>query len=250
MKSLRHEFEGKNVEGRTFTPYEVELYSRFWGEGSKMLTDLLRYCLENNITTQACCKGHPKRDNLDGYIVFSGNDVYFVKFISYKILTGDYPDDFSFGSIGVNKLTNGFTFSLCFKPELIDKALDHLLGYLAEYKKLRDTNKLKDFVDENYKETENKQDVLNGINSVYYSNQRSVYLNYKENSQNIPEIIIIYRHKLLTLLDAKLINSKYVNNVYFKTKDFFIEIRRFKIQLEMFIKGLIEKEDNKSEMEK
>ena len=87
MKSLRHEFEGKNVEGRTFTPYEVELYSKFWGEGSEMLTDLLRYCLENNITTQACCKGHPKRDNLDGYIVFSGNDVYFVKFISYKILT-------------------------------------------------------------------------------------------------------------------------------------------------------------------
>lgn len=249
VKSLRHDLEGKNVEGRAFTPYEVELYSKFWGEGSEILTNLLRYCLENNITTQACCKGHPKIDNLNGYIFFSGNNEYFVKFISYKILTEGYPDDFSYGNISAHKLSNGFDFLLYFEPELRDKALDHLLGYIAEYKKLRDTNKLKDFVDENYKETENEKDVLNGINRVYNSNQESADLNYKENSQNIPKQIIIYKHPLLASLDKMLTNSKYVNDVYFNTKDFFIEIRRFKIQLEMFIEELNEKKYTKPGME-
>ena len=249
VKSLRHDLEGKNVEGRKFTPYEVELYSKFWGEGSEMLTDLLRYCLENNITTQACCIGHPKKDNKEGYIFFSGNNEYFVKFISYKILTEGYPDDFSFGSIRVRELSNGLAFSLYFKPELREKALDHLLGYVAEYKKLRDTNKLKDFVDENYKETKNENDVLNGINRIYNSNQRSVDLNYKENSQNLPpEQEIIYKHPLLTLINAKLI--KYLGQEYFNTIDSFKEIRRFKIQLEIFIKGLNEKKDPISGMEK
>ena len=250
VKSLRHDLEGTNVEGRTFTPYEVELYSKFWGEGSEMLTDCLRYCLENNITTQACCKGHPEKDNKGGYILFSGNNEYFVKYISYKILTEGYPDDFSFGLIRVHELSNGFAFSLYFKSELREKALDHLLGYVAEYKKLRDANKLKDFVNENYKETENENDVLNGIEDVYSLNKKSAFLNYKENSQNIPGQIIIYKHPLLASLDKKLINSKYLNDVYFNTKDFFIEIRRFKIQLEMFIKGLNEKKDPISGMEK
>ena len=244
VKSLRHDLEGKNVEGRTFTPYEVELYSKFWGEGSKMLTDLLRYCLENNITTQACCKGHPEKDNIGGYIFFDGNNEYFVKFISYKILTEGYPDDFSSGCIRVYEPSNGFAFLLHFKSELRDKALDHLLGYVAEYKKLRDTNKLKDFVDENYKETENENDVLNGINKVYSLNQRVAFLNYKENSQNVPDTIITVKHPILTLLDFKLVNSKYVGDVYFHTRDSFKEIRRFKIQLEMFINGLNEKKDN------
>ena len=49
---------------------EIEKYASVFGEGSKELTDLLRYCFQNDIKTLACCKGHEDRKECDPYIVF------------------------------------------------------------------------------------------------------------------------------------------------------------------------------------
>ena len=41
---------------------DYEIAAKEWAEGSESLEELLLYCLNNNITTQACCKGHKDED--------------------------------------------------------------------------------------------------------------------------------------------------------------------------------------------
>lgn len=65
-----------NLEEYTFGhPYygdipkeSIEKYAVMFGEGSKSLTDLLRFCFQNNIKTYTSCKGH--KDGEEAYIGF------------------------------------------------------------------------------------------------------------------------------------------------------------------------------------
>lgn len=55
---------------------DAEKFATIFGEGSPGLTELIKYCILNNIITLASCKGHPEDVNFlervveDGYITF------------------------------------------------------------------------------------------------------------------------------------------------------------------------------------
>lgn len=55
---------------------DIDYFSNLFGEGSKSLTELIKYCMLNNIRTFASCKGHPEDKNVIdriseiGYLAF------------------------------------------------------------------------------------------------------------------------------------------------------------------------------------
>ena len=53
-------------------PEEAEKFATIFGEGSPALTELIKYCILNNIITYASCKGHPEDINILGRIVENG----------------------------------------------------------------------------------------------------------------------------------------------------------------------------------
>ena len=68
---------------------EAEKFANIFGEGSKALTELIKFCIINNISTFASCKGHAEKmsviDSLSekGYISFGiNNDLEFASFLS------------------------------------------------------------------------------------------------------------------------------------------------------------------------
>ena len=74
---------------------DADYYANLFGEGSKSLTELIKYCILNNIRTFASCKGHPDEVNVlergfeTGYIVFRIYDdrlfAYFLASLPHKI---------------------------------------------------------------------------------------------------------------------------------------------------------------------
>jgi hypothetical protein len=56
---------------------EADKFATIFGEGSPALTELIKYCIENEIVTYASCKGHPENRDVilrlveTGYITFS-----------------------------------------------------------------------------------------------------------------------------------------------------------------------------------
>jgi hypothetical protein len=59
---------------------DIEKFATLFGEGSKALTELIKYCIENDIRTFASCKGHPEDKNIlerkleQEYIAFRINE--------------------------------------------------------------------------------------------------------------------------------------------------------------------------------
>ena len=59
---------------------DIDYFANLFGEGSKALTDLIKYCMENDIKTFASCKGHPEeqpdflKQYEKGYISFRVSD--------------------------------------------------------------------------------------------------------------------------------------------------------------------------------
>lgn len=50
-----------------------------WGEGSSELTELIEYCINNNIVTSASCRGHIDENGADAYIMFGSMPKEFVE---------------------------------------------------------------------------------------------------------------------------------------------------------------------------
>lgn len=65
MESLDNYIFG-NVYTDKIPAEEASKFAKVFGEGSPNLTRLLEYCMVNDISTLACCKGHP----IGGYISF------------------------------------------------------------------------------------------------------------------------------------------------------------------------------------
>lgn len=70
----------ENIEGYKFghtykepIAYEdADKFAKVFGEGSAALTELIKYCITNNIVTIASCKGHPEDKSVLGRITESG----------------------------------------------------------------------------------------------------------------------------------------------------------------------------------
>ena len=53
------------IKGHVFedlTEDNIDYYAEMFGEGSKALTDLIKFCFENGIKTYSSCKGHPVKN--------------------------------------------------------------------------------------------------------------------------------------------------------------------------------------------
>lgn len=80
----------ENIEGYKFVHTykekiaieDADKFAKVFGEGSNALTELIKYCILNNIVTLASCKGHPEDKNVleriteNGYITFQF-DMYY-----------------------------------------------------------------------------------------------------------------------------------------------------------------------------
>lgn len=53
---------GHVVDVKQMNINDYKIATKEWAEGSKALEELLLYCLQNNIVTQACCAGHKDTD--------------------------------------------------------------------------------------------------------------------------------------------------------------------------------------------
>ena len=63
---------GKVIDVSTLSKNEYNLAKKEWSEGNYELEQLLIYCLENNIVTQACCAGHENTEY--SFIQFDFNE--------------------------------------------------------------------------------------------------------------------------------------------------------------------------------
>ena len=70
------------IYNKTIDKEEADRFANIFGEGSKYLTGLIKYCILNDIITLASCKGHPEdkgileRKSETGYITFSFDENY------------------------------------------------------------------------------------------------------------------------------------------------------------------------------
>ena len=71
MEEVKKEIvnDGKPYYG-TIPKEDIDKYATVFGEGSKELTDLLKYCFLNDIRIMACCKGHEDKNRCIPYIAF------------------------------------------------------------------------------------------------------------------------------------------------------------------------------------
>lgn len=69
MEKLKDYEEGRVFEGK-IPKDQVHKMALLWGEGSPELTNLLEYCINNNIKTTASCRGHSEEPDTDAYILF------------------------------------------------------------------------------------------------------------------------------------------------------------------------------------
>ena len=88
MKEIE-DYEFGDVYKRKIDPCEAEKFASIFGEGSEALTELIKYCIINNISTFASCKGHAEKMDIieslseKGYISFGiNNDLEFAYFLS------------------------------------------------------------------------------------------------------------------------------------------------------------------------
>ena len=79
---MKEDYEFGHLYEEKIKPEDANYFAKLFGEGSIALTELLQYCIVNEISTIACCKGHPEEKNLlekpfeTGYIAFKINDDY------------------------------------------------------------------------------------------------------------------------------------------------------------------------------
>lgn len=68
---------------------KADKYATLFGEGSPALTELIKYCILNNIITYASCKGHPEDKNVLERIVETG-------YITFRFDMNYDNDDFAY----------------------------------------------------------------------------------------------------------------------------------------------------------
>ena len=205
---IYHIFGGSmNIENYVFGEvYEKKIphkdareFAEVFGEGSLELTDLIEFCILNDLDTYACCKGHPERSMFDTNIEYpKAYKRRFFSFISEDGYVGfrlnkDYKNngDFSYflaelptkiNNLVVEISFNTFTKerSICLRIPAFDDGetgplFKEIHNELQEYVNLKKENKnyecknkiIKDIVDKTFSHTrdvwmliENKEIVL------------------------------------------------------------------------------------------
>lgn len=134
---------------------EIEKYASVFGEGSKELTDLLRYCFQNDIKTLACCKGHEDRKECDPYIVFLPDE-------ELSMYLCELIDKMPIESIIVDKHKDYLRTAIFLYN---DKAFSYLQNHLHAYVNLKEQG---GYYNPKYNYTEDAvNDALSGDNDEY-----------------------------------------------------------------------------------
>ena len=129
-------------------PEEAEKFATIFGEGSPALTELIKYCILNNIITYASCKGHPEDINIldriveNGYITFRFNMDYDNDDFAYFLASIPSINKKIFAHLESNRVTDRtITF---YVPAKIkgesEKYFIFILNQLKKYKQMKDNN--------------------------------------------------------------------------------------------------------------
>ena len=106
---------------------DIEKYAVMFGEGSKSLTDLLRYCFRNNIKTFACCKGH--KETGPGYIGFLPDE----EMLKYLC---EMSDQINLNHTVITKFENMLRAAFYVKSEKDFKTIHNLVQKYNSFKKM------------------------------------------------------------------------------------------------------------------
>ena len=209
---------------------DADKFATIFGEGSKALTELIKYCILNDINTLASCKGHPNNQNIldrafeTGYITFTFNEEYDNEFVCYlasipfkkKGIVAFLDFDYYVG----RALT---LYVPAKKSDMSEEYFKVILDSLKEFKRLKEEgnsvtiNKdIQKIVD--YEFDEENQDNLESIDISYKE-----YKKYKrEDSMLLKSIVRCPSSNKTSFLHAKLAESqKHASDV-----DDFIEHHR------------------------
>lgn len=124
---------------------EADKFSRVFGEGSKALTELIKYCIVNGIPTFASCKGHPEdfnpieRVNAQGYIAFSIEGDYKKSDFAYFLASLPFKLDGVTSMVRFNE-QKGRTIILYVDARtrsISEKAFNNILNEIKNYKQLK-----------------------------------------------------------------------------------------------------------------
>ena len=146
----------ENIENYEFgKPYggkipieKAEKYANVFGEGSPALTELIKYCILNNIVTYASCKGHPEDRNILDRIVEYG-------YITFRFNMDYDNDDFVYFLASIPSMNKKITAHLE-SNEIADRTISFyvpakikgesetyfkfILEQLKRYKQMKDNN--------------------------------------------------------------------------------------------------------------
>ncbi len=127
---------------------DAEKYANMFGEGSEALTEVIKYCILNDITTYASCKGHPEDKNPlerlveTGYVTFRFDSSYEDSDFAYYIATTPLARKGLTAHLESNYISDR-TVTLRFparKRKESDVYLKYILLALKQYKKIKDEN--------------------------------------------------------------------------------------------------------------
>ena len=183
--------------GKTYTDEipveEADKYAELFGEGSKALTELIKYCIVNNIVTLASCKGHPEERDIitrsmeTGYISFRFERDYdeedFAYFLASVPTTKnqikalvDY--DYSAGRV--------ITFYVPARVKGESEAyFTHILNQLKKYKEMKENNEL--VINQEQKEI---VDYMFNYGEAYemFTITQSSYKKYERNGSSVKRV--------------------------------------------------------------
>ena len=124
---------------REIDPEDIDLFAYIFGEGSEKLTELIAYCMKNNIPTAASCKGH-FNNNYGGYITFSFDQKPSKNELAYYLASIPLEIDGLAASVSrpqtiEDKIISRYVtlYLPTNEPKLTEKYFDIILKKLKEY---------------------------------------------------------------------------------------------------------------------
>ncbi len=127
---------------------EAEKFAYVFGEGSPALTELIKYCILNNIVTYSSCKGHPENTNILDRIAEYG-------YITFHFDMNYDSDDFAYFLASIPSMNKKIYAHLestigadrtitLYVPAKIkgesEKYFIYILDQLKKYKQMKDNN--------------------------------------------------------------------------------------------------------------
>lgn len=123
---------------KKISPEDASDFAKLFGEGSPALTELIEYCIINDISTIASCKGHPEDKGLiekqltEGYITFSFDEPCDLKF-AYFIASIPFMNKDIFSYVETDRTITLYVPAKA--KNMSEKYFQYILQLIKEYNK-------------------------------------------------------------------------------------------------------------------